>query len=95
VDTDGKIGIKVFEDGTGSEATFEFFECGLAFGRPVEALAFSEKGSDAGDDAGISFNKAAVEVGKAEKYLDFFNVCGRWPFLNGDDAIRIHGDAFR
>ena len=94
MDTDGKIGIEVFENGSGGESEFECFEAGLTDGRPVKALAFSEKRGDRGSDTGVSFNKAVIEICKAEEYLNFFNVRGGRPLINSNDTIRIHGNTF-
>lgn len=35
-----------------------------------------------------------VEVCKAEEYLDLLNVGRSRPFVNGNDVIEIHGNAF-
>ena len=94
VNADRKIGIEVFENRCGSKAAFEFFERRLTIGGPVEMLAFSKEGGDAGHNARVSFNKAAIEVCKAEEYLDLLNVGRSRPFVNGNDAIGIHGNAF-
>ena len=93
MDADREIWVEVFEDGPRGKTTLEFVECRLTFGGPVEALAFLEKGGDRGDDTRISFNKAAVEVGETEEYLDFFDVGGSGPLIDGNDTIRVHGDA--
>ena len=94
MDTDGKIRIEVSENGSGGESKFECFEAGLIDGRPVKALAFSEKRSDRRSDTGVAFNKAAIEICKAEEYLNFFHVRRGWPLINSNDRIRIHGNTF-
>ena len=43
VETNGKVGVEVTEDGSGSKATFEFLEGFLSLGRPMEVLVFPKK----------------------------------------------------
>ena len=90
--TNWAIGVKVLENRGRCKSAFEFIESGLAVGRPVELLAFSEKGSNGRRDAGISFNEAAVEVGKAEEDLDFLNVGRSGSVLDSGDMIGVHGN---
>ena len=94
MNADRQIGVEMFENGRGCKATFEFFEGGLAFRRPMKVLAFAKEGGDAGDNARVSLNEAAVEICKAEEYLDLLNIGRSRPFVNGNDAIGIHGNAF-
>ena len=56
METNGKVGVEVTEDGSGSKATFEFLEGFLSLGGPMEVLVFAKSGDGAGN-AGISLDK--------------------------------------
>ena len=67
----------------------------MRFCRPYEALALAKKAGNGDDDAGVSFDKATVEVAEPEEHLDIEDGFGNRPFSNGTDAFRIHRDPFR
>jgi hypothetical protein len=74
MDTDGKIRIKVFENRSGGEAAFKFFERGLTDRGPLEMLAFPKKGWDGGGDGGISFNEMTIRQGCRSRPKEIFLV---------------------
>ena len=95
VNVDRQIRVEMFENGRGGKAAFEFFKGSLAFRRPMKVLAFSKERGDAGYNVGISLNESTIKIRETKEYLNFLNVSGDWPILDGSNMIGVHGDAFR
>ena len=81
------------ENRFGGEQGFQLVEGFLRFGIPFEASTLEEKRRDWDDNARITDNKPAVEVGEAEKDLDFGERAWNRPFGDSSNAINTHTNA--
>jgi hypothetical protein len=86
--------VEMSEDGRCSEELLELFECGLRLGGPFERLAFVQQVSNREDNARVSIDKTAVEVGESEEYLNVEDGLGDRPFSNGLNAFWVHRNPF-
>ena len=71
----------------------EFLKGFLSLRGPVKVLILAKKSGDGCRNARISFDKTAIEVGKAQKDLDVVDGSGNRPLRDGGDSIGFHGYA--
>ena len=95
MESDRELGVEVPEDWRRGEQELESIECGLGLDRPCKLLSFAQQVGNREDNARVSIDKTAVEVGESEEYLNVEDRLGDWPFGDGANAFGVHGDTFR
>ena len=81
------------QDWRSSEGFLQQCESRLALIGEVPSSTFMSEMSEQNGDFGVFWNKTPIEIGKAQKGLDVFDLLGFRPILNDLDFVRGHGEA--